>query len=159
MEFFELPSTKMKLSLFFAGQWSSGMIHTKSLRVQEVPGSKSLPAVPFSFLVLTLCFKRRHEPFRVVEQQKKTFGIACGTVVQWYDSRLGCERSRVQFPAVPFSLMILKLCFKRRHEFFRVVEQQKEIFGIFAEQSSSGMILALDARCPGFNSRMSPFDF
>ena len=84
-----------------------------------------IPAVPFSLLILELCLRRRHEIFRVVEQQKESFGIVCGTVVQWYDSRFGCERSRVQFPAVPVWLLILTLCFKRRHESFSVAEHQK----------------------------------
>ena len=43
--------------------------------------------------------------------------------------------------------------------FFELSSNKKKFSAFFAEQSSSGMILALDARCPGFNSRMSPFDF
>ena len=71
----------------------------------------------------------------------------------------GARGPGFQFPAVPFSLIILKLCFKRRHESFRVVEQQKEILALFAGQLSSGMILAYGARGPGVNSRLSPFPF
>ena len=77
MNLFELSSTKKKLSLLFAGQWCSGMIHTKGARG---PGFQ-ISAVAFSLLILTQFFKRRHELFRVVEQQKETFGFACGTVV------------------------------------------------------------------------------
>ena len=59
MNLFELSSNKKKLSVLFAGQWSSCMIRTYGARG---PGFQS-PAVAFSLLVLTLCFKRRHEPF------------------------------------------------------------------------------------------------
>ena len=41
MKFFDVPSTKKKLSVLFAGQWSSGMIHTEGLRVRQVPGFNS----------------------------------------------------------------------------------------------------------------------
>ena len=48
MKLFELPSTKKKLSVLFAGQWSSGMIHTWGLRVRDVPGFNSrLSHFPF----------------------------------------------------------------------------------------------------------------
>ena len=52
------------------------------------------------------------------------------TLLAGYDSRRGCERTRVQFPAVPFSLLPLTLFFKRRQEMFRVGERQEETFGI-----------------------------
>ena len=41
----------------------------------------------------------------------------------------------------------------------KLSSNKKKLSAFVAEQSSSGMILALDERCPGFNSRMSPFDF
>ena len=41
MKFFELPSTKKKLSVSFAGQWSSDMIHTEGLSVRQVTGFNS----------------------------------------------------------------------------------------------------------------------
>ena len=63
MKLFELSSNKKKLSALFAGQWSSGIIHIQGARG---PGFK-FPAVTFPLLILTLCFKRRHESFRVVE--------------------------------------------------------------------------------------------
>ena len=48
MNFFELPSTKKKLSVLFALQLSSGMIHIEGLRVRQVPGFKSrLSPSPF----------------------------------------------------------------------------------------------------------------
>ena len=68
--------------------------------------------------------------FELSSNKKKLLAFFCGTVVWWYDSRLGCERSRVQLPAVPFSLLLLSLCFKRHHEIFRVVEHQKETLPI-----------------------------
>ena len=77
MKLFELSSNKKKILALFAGQWSSGMILALGAKI---PGFQ-LPAVAFSLLISTLCFKRRHEPFRVVEQLKETFRIACGTVV------------------------------------------------------------------------------
>ena len=48
MKFFELPSTKKKLSVLFAGQWSNGMTHTWGLRVREVSGFNSRLS-PFPF--------------------------------------------------------------------------------------------------------------
>ena len=52
MKVFELPSTKKKLSVSFAGQWSSDMIHTEGLRVRQVPGSiPGCPPFPFNFKV------------------------------------------------------------------------------------------------------------
>ena len=77
MNLFDVSSNKKKLSALFARQWSSGMILALGARG---PGFQ-FPTVAFSLLILTLSFKRRHEPFRVVEQQKETFGIACETVV------------------------------------------------------------------------------
>ena len=59
MNLFELSGNKKKLSVLFAGQWSSGMILALGARV---PGFQ-FPAGAFSFLILTLCFKRCHEPF------------------------------------------------------------------------------------------------
>ena len=106
----------------------SGLVVWFTLRVREVPGS--IPGCFFSLLILRLSLKRRHESFRVVEHQKESFRTVCGTVVWWSESHLGCERSRVHIPAVPFSILILKLSFKRRHECFRVVEHQKETFRI-----------------------------
>ena len=77
MNLFELSSIKKHFLALFAGQWSSGMILALGAKV---PGFQ-FPAVPFSLLILKLCFKRRHEAFRVVEHQKETFPIVCGTVV------------------------------------------------------------------------------
>ena len=42
---------------------------------------------------------------------------------------------------------------------FKLSSNKKKLSAFFAGQWSSGMILALDARGPGFNSRMSLFDF
>ena len=77
MNFSSCRATKRNFRQLFAGQWSSGMILALGARG---PGFQ-FPAVAFSLLISTLCFKRRHEPFRVVEQQKETFRIVCGTVV------------------------------------------------------------------------------
>ena len=63
-----------------------------------------------------------------LSSNKKKFGIDFGTVVYWYDSRFCCEKSGFQFPAVAFSFYF-NAVFKRRHEPFRVIEQQKETFG------------------------------
>ena len=103
----------------------SGLVVWFTLRILGCERSRvQIPTVPFSLLILELCLRRRHENFRVVEQQKESFGIVCGTVVQWYDSRFGCERSRVQFPALPFSLLVLPLCFERRHEPLRATKRK-----------------------------------
>ena len=125
--------------------------------MREVTGSiPDCPRLSFDF---SLCFKRRHEVFRVVEQRKEIFGIVCATVVQWYDSHLGCERSRVQFPAVPVCLLISIYVSRSVMKFCELPSTEKKLSALLEGQWSSGMILALGARGRGFNSQMSPFQF
>ena len=76
MNFLELSSNKKKLSVLFAGQWSSGMILALGARG---PGFNSrLPPLDFRY--------QRYVSIDVVKffkisSNKKTFGIVCGTVV------------------------------------------------------------------------------
>ena len=105
MNLFELSSNKKKKRNFWHCLRDSGLVVRVSLWVREVPGS--IPGCPLSLLIFKVCFKRRHESFRVVEQQK----------------------------------------------------EKKKFLALFAGQWSSGMSLALGARGPGFNSRLSSFDF
>ena len=102
----------------------SGLVVCFSLRVREVPDSiPSCPLFPYNFNAM---FRETSWIFSSCRGTKRNFRncLRDSGLVVWFSLRVR------EVPAVPFSLVILKLCFKRRHESFRVVDKQKDIFGV-----------------------------
>ena len=106
----------------------SGLVVWFSFRVRELPGSiPGSPLFPFSFNAM---FQETSWVFSSCRATKRNFRhcLRDSGLVVWFWRRV--RELPGSIPGCPFSLLILKLPFKRRHESFRVVEHKKETFCI-----------------------------
>ena len=95
--------------------------------------------------------------FELSSNKKKFLAMFAG---QWSSGMILAlgAMSRVQFPAVPVWLEISIYVSRDVMNIFELSSNKKKFSALLARQWSSGMILALGARVPEFNSRLSPFD-
>ena len=98
----------------------SGLVVSFTFREREVPGS--IPSCRLSPSNFNAMFQETSWIFSSCRATKRNFRhcLQDSGLVVWFSLRVREDPGSI--PGCPFSLLILKLCFKRRHETFRVVE-------------------------------------